>query len=298
MAGHALPFRVEPLHRDFGARIPDVDLAAPASDALVDAIREAFETWSVLLFPGQQLSPAAQVRFSERFGALERAITRQSAEGPGRYIAQLSNVGEDGALVPPDDRGQLFHAANRLWHTDSSFKPEPALASLLYAVEVPAAGGETEYASTRAGYASLPEPMRATVEARWAVHDFQRSRDLVAPGLVNRGVQQMLPPVSRPLVRRNPANGAPALYIASHAVAVEGMDEGESRRLLDALLDHCTRPECVYTHRWAPGDLVMWDNRCTLHRGRPFDGTRERRVMCRTTVIDRGYEAEIASRAA
>lgn len=283
---------IEPLHPMFAAKLHGLDLSQTLSREAIAGILRAFETHSVLVFPGQDLDAAAQVAFSEHFGPLEDAISRQSDSGPGLHISHLSNVDAMGELIPPDDRKQLFNAANRFWHTDSSYKPQTALASLLYAVEVPSRGGETEYASTRAAFAALPPEKQALVEKLWAVHDFQRSRDMVAPNLVDESVRSMLPPVARPLVRTNPGNGERALYIASHAVCIEGMTRGESRPLLDELLEWCTRPEYVYTHGWSVGDLVMWDNRCTLHRGRPWDAGSERRVMARTTVIDTGYDEE------
>jgi alpha-ketoglutarate-dependent 2,4-dichlorophenoxyacetate dioxygenase len=288
---------IEPLHPLFGARVSGVDLAAPPDAATHAAILDAFNTWSVLLFRDQALDDEAQVRFSAAFGPLEKAITRKSDSGAGLHVANLSNVDADGSLIPPDDRQQLFHTANHLWHTDSTYKPRTALASLLYAVRVPSSGGETEYVSTRAAFAQLPQARQRELLGQWAIHDFQRSRDLVAPGLVSKSVQSMLPPVSRPLVRRNPVNGEPGLYIASHAVQIEGMSREQSRPLLDELLDYCTRPGCVYTHRWRPGDLVMWDNRCTMHRGRPWNARSEARTMARTTVIDTGYDQEPEGRA-
>jgi len=290
------PFGIEPLHSMFAARLHGLDLGRELPQATLTAIVQAFDAYSVLVFPGQQLDTAEQVRFSECFGPLEKAISRQADTGPGLHVSYLSNVNGDGRLIPPDDRKQLFNAANQFWHTDSSYKPQPALASLLYAIEVPADGGQTEFASTRVGYRTLSSERRALIDGLWAVHDFQRSRDLVAPGLVDEGVQNMLPPVARPLVRVNPSNGERALYIATHAVCLEGMTPGESRPLLDELLDWCTRPACVYTHEWQVGDLVMWDNRCTLHRGRPWDASSERRIMMRTTVVDTGYDEEPETR--
>lgn len=283
---------IETLHPLFAARVLGLDLADALAKQVVEAIVEAFETHSVLVFPGQQLDSAAQVRFSELFGPLELAISRQSNEGPGRHVSHLSNVDDAGELIPPDDRQQLFNAANRFWHTDSSYKPQPALASLLYAVVAPTRGGETEFASTRAAFRELGREKQASLEPLWAVHDFRRSRDMVSPGLVDECLQRMLPPVARPLVRVNPRTGERALYIASHADYVEGMTREASRPLLDELLDWCTQPRFVYTHRWAAGDLVMWDNRSTMHRGRPWDAERERRIMTRTTVIDIGYDGE------
>ena len=300
MTARTVHLDVEPLHPRFAARIRGVDLRRALPDARLAALRDAFETFSVLVFPGQRLTPHEQVAFSERFGPLEKAITRLSDHGPGVHVAALSNVAADGSLISPGERQQQFNAANRLWHTDSTFKPQTALASLLHAIEVPASGGETEYASTRAAWDDLAPREQAAVRDLWAVHDFRRSRDRVAPGLVSEAVRRMLPPVARPLVRVNPANGRCSLYVASHAVSVEGMDDAAGRALLDELLRWCTQPQYRYLHRWTPGDLVMWDNRATLHRGRPWNAAAERRVMWRTTVIDTGYDDEpgVRSRAA
>ena len=287
-----MPFDAEPLHPLFGLKLHGIDLSRSLSRAALGAISQAFEEHSVLVFPDQHLDAASQVAFSENFGPLERAISRQAETGPGLHVSRLSNVDAAGQIIPPEDRRQLFNAANQFWHTDSSYKPRTALASLLYAVEIPASGGETEFASTRAGFRLLSTERRETIEKLWAVHDFRRSRDMIASNLVDDDILDELPPVARPLVRTNPVNGERAIYIASHAVYVEGMTPQASRPLLDELLDWCTRADRVYTHRWQAGDLVMWDNRCTLHRGRPWDARTERRIMTRTTVIDVGYARE------
>ena len=294
VSGNVSTFELEPLHSVFAVKVHGIDLSDPLSEPEQADVMDAFETHSVLVFPDQELDSAAQVRFSECFGPLEKAISRQSDSGPGIHVSHLSNVDAEGNIFPTDDRQQLFNAANRFWHTDSTYKPQPALASLLYAIEVPSTGGETEYASTRAAFRSLAPEKQARVEPLWAIHDFQRSRDMVAADLVEERVRKMLPPVARPLVRTNPKSGERSLYIASHADYIEGMTREASRPLLDELMDWCTRPEYVYAHRWSVGDLVMWDNRCTLHRGRPWDATSEHRTMTRTTVIDVGYDREPA----
>jgi alpha-ketoglutarate-dependent 2,4-dichlorophenoxyacetate dioxygenase len=289
---------LEPVHADFGVRVLGVDLSEPLGDETLADIDAAFQAHSVLVFPGQHLSPESQVAFSAHFGPLEKAITCLSKEGVGQHIAHLSNVAADGSLIPPTERQQLNNAANHLWHTDSTYKPQTALASMLHALEVPPEGGETEYASTRVGFRALSPALQQQVRGLWAVHDFRRSRNLVAPGLIPESVRAALPPVSRPMVRVNVANGEESLYIASHATVIEGWSESDSRELLDRLLQHCTTADRVYTHRWQPGDMVMWDNRCTLHRGRPWQATTHRRVMNRTTVIDVGYDSEPGIRAA
>src|SRR5207249_1516877 len=178
----------------------------------------------------------------------------------------------DGELMDWTDRRMLYQSGNQLWHTDSSFKPVTAMASLLSGREVPPVGGETEFASMRHAYRTLLEATRLGLEGQVVVHSILYSRSTIATGLFDREHEKELPPVRQALVRANPVNGRKAVYVGSHAWYVEGLPYAESRRLLDELLAHGTRPECVYTHRWRQWDLVMWDNRAVLHRGRPRGG--------------------------
>jgi alpha-ketoglutarate-dependent 2,4-dichlorophenoxyacetate dioxygenase len=178
-----------------------------------------------------------------------------------------------------------------MWHTDSSFKKVPAHASLLSGREIPPEGGETQFASMRAGYARLPEDTRRFLEGKVAIHSFVYSRGLVDDGLMPPDHAAQVPPVRQALVRANPANGRKAFYVGSHACEIVGMPTAEARALLRELREAATRPELVYTHRWEVGDLVMWDNRCMLHRGRRWDESRYRRVMHRTTVAGEGPTA-------
>ena len=205
-------------------------------------------------------------------------------------ITDAGSVAErPGRATPAAPRG---YPCRSLWHTDSSFKPVPAMASLLSGREVPPVGGETEYVSMRHAYATLAAETRQRLERRVAVHSILYSRSTIAKGLFDPEHEAELPPVRQALVRANPHNGRKAIYIGSHAWYVEGMDYAESRRLLDDLLAHTTRPECVYAHRWAQWDLIMWDNRAVLHRGRPWDAERHRRVMRRTTLAGEGPTAD------
>jgi alpha-ketoglutarate-dependent 2,4-dichlorophenoxyacetate dioxygenase len=203
-------------------------------------------------------------------------------------IADLSNVDAEGRLIPPEDRRMLYHSGNQLWHSDSSFKKIPALASLLSAREVPPEGGETEFASLWGAWEALPEPTQRRLEGLVAVHHLAYSRSLVAPGLLTSEQEAELPPVRQALVRTNPVNGRKTLYVGSHASHIEGMPEDEGRTLLQLLLALATQPPLVFCHRWQAGDFVIWDNRAVLHRGRPWDTSRYRRVMHRTTVAGEG----------
>jgi len=278
---------VRRLHPHFAAEITGVYLR-DLDDPTFAQLREAFEEHSVLVFHDQHLTDDEQIAFTRRFGPLEettRSIAQNARVAP--QIADLSNVDPDGNTLAADDRRMLYHKGNQLWHSDSSFKPVPALASLLSAREVPPEGGETEYASLRAAWDALPRTLQAQLEARIAVHSFAYSRGLIAPGLLLPEQEAALPPVRHRLVRENPVTGRKALYLGSHASFVVGLPVDEGRRLLGELLEHATQPQFVFQHRWRAGDCVMWDNRAVLHRGRPWD-TRYRRVMHRTTVAGDG----------
>ncbi|HEX6210534.1 MAG TPA: TauD/TfdA family dioxygenase [Methylomirabilota bacterium] len=272
------------LHPCFGVEIVGVDVAR-VDDRTFAEIVEAFDEHSVLLFRGQSIGDEAQIAFSRRFGPLEtslRTITSLARVAP--EVSNLANVDAEDRLIPAGDRRNLFNAGNQMWHSDSSFKRVPAHASLLSAREVPPRGGETEFASTRVAYEALPEPTRQRLEGKVAIHSFAYSRGLIGDGLLPPEHAAQVPPVPQALVRANPRHGRKAFYVGSHACEIVGMPTDEARRLLRDLLERATRPELVYTHRWQPGDLVMWDNRCVLHRGRPWDETAHRRVMHRTTV--------------
>jgi len=279
---------IERIHPRFGARITGVDLRR-VDDATFKDIVDAFNEYSVLVFPRNVLSDAEQIAFSERFGGLEETITSiANKRGVARQIADLSNVDDEDKMIDPDDRRMIYHSANQMWHTDSSFKRVPALASLLSGRECPPEGGETEFASMRTAYELLPDDRRRWLEGRIAVHSFGYSRGLVSKNLLRPEDEAQVPPVEQVLVRTNPVNGRKSIYVASHASHIVGMPVEESRALLRELIDLSTRPDNVYRHAWTVGDLVMWDNRCMLHRGRPWDGKKYRRVMHRTTVAGVG----------
>jgi alpha-ketoglutarate-dependent 2,4-dichlorophenoxyacetate dioxygenase len=280
---------VRRLHPHFVAEVSGVDLRVPVDDATFAAIRAAFEEHSVLVFHDLPWSDDEQIAFTRRFGALEETVTsiaQNTRVAP--QIADLSNVDPEGGTMSEDDRRMLYHKGNQLWHSDSSFKRVPAMASLLSAREVPPDGGETEYASLRAAWDALPAAMQRRLEDLVAVHSFAYSRGLIAPGLLLPEQEAELPPVKQRLMRVNPVTGRKALYLGSHASYIVGQPVEEGRALLRQLLEHATRPEFVYQHRWRVGDAVMWDNRAVLHRGRSWDTVRYRRVMHRTTVAGDG----------
>ena len=282
---------VKALHPLFGVEIEDIDVRR-ADDTTFKHIVDAFNEYSLLLFRHQRLTDDEQIAFSGRFGPLEltiRSIASQERTLP--EIANLANVDAEDRLIPSGDKRNIFNAGNQMWHSDSSFKLVPALASLLSGRECPPEGGDTEFASTRVAYERLPEHRKRRLEGKVAVHSFAYSRGLVDNGLLPSEHVAQVPPVRQALVRVNPVNGRKAFYVGSHACEIVGLPTDEARVLLYQLREDATRPELVYRHRWQAGDLVMWDNRCMLHRGRPWDESKYRRIMHRTTVAGDGPTA-------
>ncbi|MCW5745548.1 MAG: TauD/TfdA family dioxygenase [Alphaproteobacteria bacterium] len=271
-----------PLGPGFGVEVRGVGLIDVASSAdAYAAVRAAFEEHSVLLFRNQSVTDDIQTAFSRAFGPLE--LTKVSSVGSGTFYARLTNIGPDGALVPPTHRQALTARANQLWHTDSSFKQTPALASVLSARIVPGHGGETQFTSTRQAWDRLPPALQERLRDAVATHSYANSRSQIDPRMVTPEEHATLPPVRWRMSWRNPVNGRRALYIASHAYAIDGMGDNEAKALLARLTEEATQPQHTYIHRWLPGDVVMWDNRATMHRGRPWPDA-ETRSMVRTTI--------------
>ena len=275
---------VKRLHPLFAAEIGGVDLTRALDDATFSTIENAFEEYSVLVFHGQRIDDEQQLAFSRRFGALEQTTANVTNDGKRSEVADISNVGADGKLMPLDSKSMKYRDGNEMWHSDSSFKPIPAKASLLSAREVPPQEGDTEFASLRAAYAALPKQVLAGLENLIAIHSYTYSRGLLDPDLFTPEQAAQVPPVRQSLIRINPKNGRKALYLGSHASHIEGMPVEAGRKILHELLAAATQPSFVYRHAWRQFDLVIWDNRAVLHRGRGWDKARHRRVMHRTTV--------------
>jgi alpha-ketoglutarate-dependent 2,4-dichlorophenoxyacetate dioxygenase len=266
----------------FAAELRGITLAEiAASDATYAAVRAAFEEHSVLVFRGQDVSDAGQLAFSRRFGPPE--VTKVGSIGTGTHFVTLTTIGPDGKVLPPDHRYHLRNKANQLWHTDSSFKSVPALTSVLSARIIPARGGETEFVSTRLAFERLDATLRGKLENSYAWHDYAHSRGQIADDLASPEERAALPPRCWRMVWRNPVNGRGALYLASHAYAVAGMERASGQALIEDLMAAATAPGTSYVHAWKSGDVVMWDNRATLHRGRPWPA-HEARLMVRTTI--------------
>jgi alpha-ketoglutarate-dependent 2,4-dichlorophenoxyacetate dioxygenase len=271
-----------PLGLGFAAELRGVTLRdVEADDAAYAAVRAAFEEHSVLVFRGQDVTDDGQLAFSRRFGPPE--ITKVGSASAGTHFAVLTTIGPDGKVVPADHRLAMRNKANQLWHTDSSFKRVPALTSVLSARVIPARGGETEYVSTRLAFERLDADLRHRVQGLFAWHDYAHSRGQIAEGLATPEERAALPPQCWRMVWRNPVNGRGALYLASHAYAVEGMEGAAGKQLIDELMAIATAPGVSYVHPWRSGDVVMWDNRATMHRGRPWPAN-EPRTIVRTTI--------------
>ena len=274
--------QIVPLHKDFGAEIQGVGLLDAVSDAGAFArVRAAFEEHSVLVWRDQPVTDDLQATFSRAFGPLE--LTKVGSSGHGTFYSRLNNMDAEGKVVPAGDKAILVARANQLWHTDSSFKAIPALASVLSARVIPEQGGETEFTSTRAAWDRLDARQKEGLRDAIALHSYAASRDRVDPTMMSAAERAALPPVRRRLTWRNPVNGRLALYIASHAGTIEGMGEQDAADLLAHLIEQAGHEDYTYVHRWRPGDVVMWDNRATMHRGRPWAGGQPRSIV-RTTI--------------
>jgi len=280
---------VYPVTPSFAAEIGDVDLSEQVAPADLQAIKEAFTQYAVLIFPNQLLSQDQHLDFARHFGPLETTIGVYRKDAPLRLreeFADVSNLNHDNKVWGKESRLRLFQLGNRLWHTDSSFKRLPALASLLYARSIPPIGGHTEFADERAAYDALPEETKLRLNCLVAEHSIFNSRARL--GFTNFGDEERreMPPVPQVVVRTIPESSRKSLYLASHAGRIFGMPENEGRALIDQLIGHATQRQFVYTHRWRLNDLIMWDNRCTMHRGTEFDDLRWKRDVQRATVSD------------
>jgi alpha-ketoglutarate-dependent 2,4-dichlorophenoxyacetate dioxygenase len=240
---------------------------------LYPALRAAFEEHSLLLFRGQSLDDAAHLRFGALFGPVEDRS--YGAMGDTPRMANVSNLRDDGSVAPPDDLLALDLMGNQLWHTDSIFLPLPALANVLAARVLSSTGGETELCSTRAAWRDLPDELRTRVDGAVFRHRLAHSRRDLSPVLVERH-RARFPDQAWRSVWVNPVNGLGALYLASHTFAVDGLPDDEAQHLVDELVRFCTQPGRVYTHAWQSGDVLVWDERATLHRGRPWPYDEER----------------------
>ena len=277
--------KITPLHPLFGAEIEGLDLRKPLDDATFAAVLDAFNTYSVLLFREQDISDEQHVDFSRRFGEPEKTTFSIAATNP--YIYRLANVDDDGNVLEMDAVKRVFLEVNGRWHTDSSFRAIPALGSILSAKEVPSGVGDTCFASMRIAYDAMPEGRRQSLEGLRAVHDYAYSLGLFSAEGVTQAEKDSVPPVEHPVVRTHLPTGKKSLYVSGHIERLVGMPLEEGQKYVKELIDWCTRTEYVYTHRWQQHDLIMWDNRCVLHRATGVPA-KQKRIMHRTTIAGQG----------
>jgi alpha-ketoglutarate-dependent 2,4-dichlorophenoxyacetate dioxygenase len=296
-----MAFAVHALHPHIGAEIGCLDLRQPIDEATVEALCAAIDRYAVLVFHDQQVSDAELRAFAARFGELE--IGRSAARGGRRRlqfpeIGDISNLDEDSRIRGRDDRKRLDSLGNRLWHTDASYMPVPVVLGMLFAVAVPPpspfGAGETEFADMRAAYDALNEEQKAVVDPLVVEHDVFWSRGQIGFTEFPPGEREQYPPSRQRLVRRHPGSDRKCLYLSAHASHIVGLPVPEGRLLLRDLEEHATRREFVYSHKWRVGDLVIWDNRDTMHRGRPHDESHPRDLR-RATTLDVGSTLDEAA---
>jgi alpha-ketoglutarate-dependent 2,4-dichlorophenoxyacetate dioxygenase len=284
----AVPVSIRPLHPVFVGEVTDVDCRRPLGPELVAAIEAGMDQYAVLVFRDQNITDQEQIAFTRHFGALESYSTpghirRREEQRLGPGIADFSNLDRDGRIMSAEDRVWFFKLGDRLWHSDSSFRPVPAKYSILSGRVIPSWGANTEFADMRAAYDALDERSKTEIEDLVCEHSLIYSREAI--GFTDLTPEEIaaFQPVRQPLVRTHPATGRRSLFLAAHAGAIVNWTIPEARMFLHDLTEHATQREFVYSHAWRPHDLVMWDNRTTMHRARRFDRN-EVRDMRRTTL--------------
>jgi len=296
-----MSFDIRPHSPDFVAEIGGIDLSGTISDQTVAAIGAAIDRYAVLVFRDQRLTDAQLRDFAAQFGPLEIG---RSAARPGRrrlaipQIGDISNLNEDNQVRDLHDRKRLDSLGNRLWHTDASYMPVPVVLGMLHAVTLPPpspfGNGETEFADMRAAYDALPQATRDAIDPLIIEHDVFWSRGQIGFTEFPAGEREQYPPSPQRLVRTHPGSKRKTLYLSAHASHVIGWPVADGRLLLFDLNAHATQRRFVYSHAWRVGDLVIWDNRCTMHRGRPHD-EQQARDLRQATTLDVGSTLQEAA---
>lgn len=280
---------VKSRHPALGAEIRGVDMRRPMDPETFKAVHDAWMKHLVVVFPDQPVTDQEHVAFTRHFG--EPEIFHQTSlhlrSDRVKEIFLVSNVDENDRLMTPAEPSQKQLSSARQWHTDSSYRPMPSMGSLLHGIEISRTGGITQFINMYMVYDELPESLRRQVEGRKARHDFGMLHKLVGNPPPSKEEQAAMPPAWHPMVRRHPVTGRKSLYISSiYNDAIDGLDEGAARRLIEDLSEFAAQPKYMYRHVWEPHDVLMWDNRCTVHAVTPHDPA-ERRVMHRTTIVGR-----------
>lgn len=285
------PFEVKGRNNGFAAKLSGVDLSLSIDIPTFDRIHRLWMKHPVLVFPDQTITDIQQIAFAKHFGDLEvhPSLAHRADDYPEIY--RVSNVDKADRIMEPESSDWQYLELTWLWHTDSSFRPVPSMASILHGIEIPPVGGDTLFADLTAAYEALPSHDRALVQKLRVVHDHEailaKSKGLTERD--DKGVYEHLPPVTHPLVRRHPITGRRSLFLSPHTMdKVEGMQASEGRELLNGLIAHASEDRFVYRHIWKANDVLMWDNRCTMHAVMPYDSINHRRVMHRTTIVGEG----------
>lgn len=284
-----MPLTLKPIHPVFAAEVTGIDLRQPVTPALAAEVHKAMGQYAVLVFPGQEIDDDQQMAFGQVLGPLEQ--TRATVDAHKHRLKHnemndISNLDEDGHILAADDRRRLFSLGNRLWHSDSSFKATPSLYSMLHGRDVPPEGGATEFCDMRAVWDALPQAMQDRLRDKTAWHSLIYSRGLLGFTDYTDDERRRFAPVPQRLVRRHPGSGRLSLFLSSHIGRIDGMPQPEAMLLVRELTEFATQRQFVYAHPWKKWDLVMWDNRCTMHRATPFDDSKYRRDMRRVTLQD------------
>jgi alpha-ketoglutarate-dependent 2,4-dichlorophenoxyacetate dioxygenase len=279
---------IKPLHPLFAAEIVGLDTSGPITPEIVDAVEQAMAKHAVCVVRDFSRNDGDHIRFSRAFGPLELP-PRSSSRAIAPQLYDVTNLDAAGAIVQLNPMMQAYSRGFERFHSDSSFNTLPTKWSLLMGHLVPPEGADTQFVDTRAVYEELPQSLRTRIEDLVAVHDFYGGRERLGMTGVSEQMRRLYPPVTHPMVRTS-ASGRGALYIGGHAVGIVGWPEADALALLDELFDFATQDRFVYSHQWLEGDLVIWDNRCTLHRATPFDRDRYRRDCRRTTINEFGEE--------
>jgi alpha-ketoglutarate-dependent taurine dioxygenase len=271
---------VRPLGPVMGAEVSGVDLSQPLSRQAFETLEALFVEHKVLCFRDQNLSIDQQVAFTELWGPpLEHTMAGHVQGGPGEFVQIASNAGPDGK-----PNGKHPDATAMRWHTDRSWRPDPALATLLYGVEVPSAGGDTLFCNATQAYDALADELKRRIDPMKVIHSVEYSRRAAGGPPATEYELRIGPPTPHPLARKHPITGCRSIYLGSHAWKIDGMPEEEGRALIEELMAFATQERFVYRHQWRRHDFVMWDNRCTFHAATPYDTAREIRTMHRTVV--------------
>jgi len=289
-----MALQLKPLHLLFVAEADGVDLRRPLDTQAAKDIEAAMDRYAVLVFRGQALTEEEQIAFARAFGPLDlglkKALKRANRLKYDESI-DISNIDDRGGVASVATKKMYSQLANQLWHSDSSFQNPPARYSMLHSLTNPGKGGETEFADLRAAWDALPEDLKRKIEGLRSQHYALYSRINLGDTKWTKEQKNAIPPVEWPIVRTHPGSKRKLLFVGAHATHIVGMHIGEGRLLLAELLEHATQREFVYRHRWRAGDLVVWDNRCVVHRGRRYDYT-QRRELRRVSTEDVSASAE------